>query len=178
MLASVWLSLGFSLLLPPARPVVEPIEACSLIPGAAIEAVQGEPVVAAKSSTPDRAVFAVAQCFYSLRTFTKSVSLELTRPDPESTGEEGPREYWRKVFHGEEESEEELEAPQPVGGVGDEAFWTGNGLVGALYVLEGDAYLRISVGGAEDAKIRIKKTKRLAKVALKHLQASLEEGAS
>ena len=55
---------------------------------------------------------------------------------------------------------------------GDEAFWTGNPLVGALYVLKDDSYLRISIGGAEEASVKIQKTKALAQKALKRLSSS------
>ncbi len=182
MRASILSCLVASLLLVPASRAEELPDVCSLLPAAEIEAIQGEPVAATKGSAPERAAFAVSQCFYTLPTFTRSISLELTMRSAKD--EVGPREHWRRVFHGPREAPQsstrasgreaavDADAPRPVGGVGDEAFWTGNSLVGALYVLKGDAYLRISIGGAEDASIRIKKTKRLAKVALKQLHSS------
>jgi hypothetical protein len=56
-----------------------------------------------------------------------------------------------------------------VEGIGDEAFWTGNRVGGALFVLKGNAYLRISVGGAGDQAAKIEKSKTLAASALKQL---------
>ena len=47
----------------------------------------------------------------------------------------------------------------------------GNPISGALYVLKGDAFLRISVGGEKDESVRIKKAKTLAEKALKRLDA-------
>jgi len=57
-------------------------------------------------------------------------------------------------------------------GVGEEAFWVGNRIMGALYVLKGNAFLRISVGGEKDESVRITKTKTLAQKALKRLDRS------
>ena len=54
-------------------------------------------------------------------------------------------------------------------GLGDEAFWTGDGFVGALYVLKGESYLRISIGGGKDSSTRLERSKRRAAVALKRL---------
>jgi hypothetical protein len=56
-----------------------------------------------------------------------------------------------------------------VSGVGDEAWWTGNAQVGALYVLKGDAFLRISVGGGEPERARIERSRLLARRALRRL---------
>jgi hypothetical protein len=53
--------------------------------------------------------------------------------------------------------------------VGDEAFWSASSVGGALYVLKGDRYLRISVGGAGNAETKLKKSKTLALNALRRL---------
>lgn len=68
-----------------------------------------------------------------------------------------------------EEEEEEAAPPQKIAGVGDEAFWTGSRVGGALYVLKGSTYLRVSVGGAGDQQSKINKSKALARLALKRL---------
>jgi hypothetical protein len=57
-----------------------------------------------------------------------------------------------------------------VKGVGDEAFWVGSGVKGALYVRKGDAVLILSIGGAETEQTRIRKTTELAQHALKRIQ--------
>jgi hypothetical protein len=149
-------------------------DACELIASSEIEAVQGEAVLDAKSGERKTGGFAIAQCFYTLPSHDKSVSLEVTRPDPEQGTPSGPRDRWKKLFHGDgdQEGEKESGKPQPVAAVGDEAFWSGNPMVGALYVLKDDSYLRISVGGAEDASVKIRKTKALAQKALKRLSNS------
>jgi len=149
-------------------------DACKLIASSEIEAVQGEAVLDAKSGERKAGAFAIAQCFYTLTSHDKSVSLEVTRPDPERGTPSRPRDRWKKLFHGDgdQEGEKESGKPQPVSGVGDEAFWTGNPLVGALYVLKDDSYLRISIGGAEEASVKIQKTKALAQKALKRLSNS------
>ena len=52
---------------------------------------------------------------------------------------------------------------------GDEAFWVGDPLSGALYVLKGDVFLRVSVGGPTDEAQKIKRARALASHALKRL---------
>jgi hypothetical protein len=151
--------------------------ACDLITRAEIEAVQGEPVLDAKGSARHGAGFAVTQCYYSLPSSLKSISLEVTRPAPERIETASPRERWKAMFHGGATREEgareagqEAGEPLAVSGLGDEAFWAGNGLVDALYVLQEDSYLRISIGGAEDASLKMQKTRALAQDALRRLR--------
>ena len=175
------------------------IDACALITKAEIEAVQGEPVKETKSSESPSGSFVMSQCLFLTPTFAKSVSLALATPDPVKPSAPSPREFWRKQFHppeqekgakaekGEEEKpaagkaktpketeqerEKELSKPRVIDGLGEEAYWMGSPITGALYVLKGDAFLRISVGGEKDESVRIKKAKTLAKKALKRLDA-------
>jgi hypothetical protein len=56
--------------------------------------------------------------------------------------------------------------------VGEEAYWTGNPITGALYVLKGNSFLRISVGGSADEEARFQKAKTLAQKALLRLDRS------
>lgn len=49
------------------------------------------------------------------------------------------------------------------------AYWVGNPIAGALYVLKGKYFLRTSVGGVREKSARIEKTKSLARAALKRL---------
>ena len=150
-------------------------DACSLITKSEIEAVQGEAVSATKSSTRSSGSFAISQCFYTVKTFNKSVSLELTKSNTSDTNKSNPKDFWKQTFHGkadkeegerEDEEEKEAEKPRPVSGVGDEAFWTGNNRVGALYVLKNNAFIRISLGGADNEAVKINKAKALAQKAL------------
>ena len=168
-----WLFLLSSLLAAGSAVAGGTFDACKLIGTSEIEAVQGEAVLDAKGVERKTGGFAIAQCFYALPSQAKSVSLEVTRPDPGQSSS-GPRDRWKELFHGDGDQEGEKEAgkPQPVSGVGDEAFWSGNPLVGALYVLKDNTYLRISLGGPEDVSVKIGKTKALARKALKRLSDS------
>jgi len=167
------------------------VDLCALLTSAEIEAVQGEPVKETKPSVQPSSSFLMSQCFFRTATFNKSVSLVLFTPDPAKPSVPGPREYWQEQFHPrepalkekdepaagqakapkktEEERESELRKPRPVAGLGEEAYWVGNPITGALYVLQGDAFLRISVGGTREESARIEKSKALARAALKRL---------
>jgi hypothetical protein len=159
-------------------------DACSLLTSADIRAVQNAPVASTKSSQPERDRFSVSQCFYTLAPFSKSISLEVTRRRP---GEkEGPREYWKELFaparwkEKDQENEKEKEsergkerekssAPRRVRGVGDDAYWVGPATGGGLYVLRGDAFFRLSLGGSDPEAVKIRKLARLAGKAVKRL---------
>ena len=62
--------------------------------------------------------------------------------------------------------------PQPVSGLGDEAFWVADRVTGALYVLHGDIFLRLSVGGVTDEEARLQRARALAESALRRLPGS------
>jgi hypothetical protein len=170
------------------------IDVCALLTSAEMEAVQGEPVKETKPSVQPSGGFVMLQCFYRTTTSAKSVSLALGAPDPAKPSALTPREFWRKQFHppepveeekpvagkapkkAEVDREEELRKPRPIDGLGEEAYWVGNPISGALYVLKGNAFFRISVGGEKDESVRIKKTETLAQKVLKRLLANNEQG--
>jgi hypothetical protein len=86
------------------------------------------------------------------------------------------KEFWKETFHGEkkeekgrEEEEKKAAPPEKIDGLGDEAFWLSNRVGGELYVLKGDSFFRISVGGAGDKATKIDKSKKLAEMVLKRL---------
>jgi hypothetical protein len=54
--------------------------------------------------------------------------------------------------------------PRRIADLGDEAFWTST-----LYVLKGDQYFRLSVGGADDEETKIRKSSDLARLVLQRL---------
>lgn len=160
-------------------------DACKLLTSEEIQAVQGEGLKATKGSDASTESFSVSQCFYETTSFTNSVSLTLTRKKADAKGE-SPREFFRKNFGGEKgrgrekeerekksgarvEEEEEGLPPARVKGVGDEAYWVGNDKVGALYVLRGDKFIRISVGGGDKQDKKIEKARALAQSALKRV---------
>jgi hypothetical protein len=178
-----------------AAPGKGKIDACALLTGDEIRSVQGETLKETKASGSAESGFNVSQCFFSLPTFNNSISLVVTQKG-DGAGARDPREFWEATFDKEsegerekehdkksekerekekakgknrEEEEEEAAPPQKIAGVGDEAFWTGSRVGGALYVLKGSSYLRVSVGGAGSQQSKINKSKALARMALKRL---------
>jgi len=170
----------------PAAPVaVKPkVDACALLSSKEIESVQGEAIKETKLTGQSTGGFSVSQCFFTLPNFTNSISL-LVAQKGEGSGANDPKEFWRDTFHedkareksrgrdkkkGEEEEEEGGGVPpQRIPGIGDEAYWTSSRVGGALYVLKGDAYIRISIGGPADQATKIKRSKILAQKALAKL---------
>ncbi|MBV9928117.1 MAG: hypothetical protein JOZ96_24070 [Acidobacteria bacterium] len=169
-------------------------DACRLLTSEDIQAVQGEVLKEAKGTRQADGPLLVEQCLYATTSYNKSVSLTLTRRNAASPAAGDPKEFWRERFGGEKEREkgegkketdrprgehaperrgeekEEGERPAlPVKGVGDQAYWAGNDKTGVLYVLKGDSFLRVSVGGPEGQQAKIEKMKELARRALKRL---------
>lgn len=164
-------------------PAKAKIDACALLTSADIQAVQGDAVQETKPSTQPSGGLVMSQCLFRTASPSKSVSLALASP-----GSVSPRAFWQKQFHsGKPESEdkekdslaaerknarqEEDESTQPrmIKGVGEQAYWVGSPMVGALYVLKGNTFLRISVGGVREEAARIQKSVALARLALKRL---------
>ena len=160
------------------------IDVCSLLTSADVEAAQAEPVKETTPSTQPGGGMLIFQCLFRTPTFAKSVTLTLAAPDPANAAALTPRKFWRQQFHPKEkkssadktsksdpEGEQEAHEPRPVGGIGEEAYWVGDRMTGALYILQGDLYLRMSVGGIRDESARSEKTKALARAAIKRLPA-------
>jgi hypothetical protein len=148
-------------------------DACTLLTKEDTQAVQGEPFTNTKASQAPVAGLTVSQCYFELPTAVNSIVLTVTRK-AESAGGRDPSQSWREIFHPEHprEKKEEGEAekePQEVEGVGDEAFWMGSRVGGALYVLKGNSYIRISVGGAGDQAQKLEKSKTLAQAVLNRM---------
>jgi len=147
-------------------------EVCGLLTTEDVEPVQGEPFKDTKASEKSAAGLSVEQCYFELPTASNSIVLTVTR---KAEGGRDPSESWKEMFHREksqekkEEGEEREKEAQKVEGIGDEAFWTGTRVGGALFVLKGNLYLRISVGGAGDQAQKLEKSKTLAQIALKRL---------
>jgi hypothetical protein len=168
-------------------------DVCGLIKNAEIEAVQGTPVTETKSSGHSDGGIRASQCFYAAND-NKSVSLAVTQSDPDSPTKRSPGDFWKENFgrytteekEREEDKtkreslreqkrgrgeEEERTPPKRIDGVGDEAFWFGSRVGGALYVLkkDKDVFIRVSVGGADNEETKINKSKALAQKALDRL---------
>ncbi len=159
------------------------VDACALLTSKEIESVQGEAIKETKLTGQSKGGFSVSQCFFTLPNFTNSISLMVAQKG-EGSGGNDPKEFWRDRFHedkvreknkghdrkkDEEDEEEGGVPPQKIPGIGDEAYWTSSRVGGALYVLKGDAYIRVSIGGAADQPTKIKRSKVLAQKALARL---------
>jgi len=177
---------------PPATAAVKAkVDVCGLLTSDDLKSVQGEAYQDAKRSDRQDGEFIVAQCYYAMPTTANSVVLNVT----ESGGKTTPRQFWEQSFGKDEgaeksdkekekekeraqknktrergeENEEEGPKPEKISGLGDEAFWLASHVGGALYVLKGDRFFRISVGGAGDAKSKLNKSKTLAQQVLKKI---------
>jgi hypothetical protein len=166
-------------------------DACELIKKEEIEAVQGSPIKNTKSSGRSNAGFETAQCFYMAAEFSRSVSFSVTRSDPRSPTKKSLKEFWKETFgryqgekkeqEGDKEKKESLQeqrrekgeeegAPlKKIAGIGDDAYWSGSRVGGALYVLKNETFIRVSVGGADNEETKIAKSTKLAQKALDRL---------
>jgi hypothetical protein len=145
-------------------------DACALIAPAEIAVVMGHPVKETKTSKPtssETSSFERWQCFYTVEPFDRSVSLEVTRNNP-NVRHNALAQFWKKTFQEAKDTRKSVK-PKAVPAIGDEAFWVGDNKAGALYVLKNDSYLRISIGGPDDESVKIEKLKTLAQNALKRL---------
>jgi hypothetical protein len=162
----------------------ETVDVCKLLSNEEIEAVQGEPLKETKASAQPSGGMLMSQCVFHTATSAKSVNVALATPNPAGNSGLMPRKFWQRQFHFTEVKENEIRAAdkdlepepeeegtkaRPIAGPGEEAYWVGNAVAGALYVLQGDVFLRISVGGVREESARIEKSKALARAAMKRL---------
>ncbi len=154
------------------------VDVCKLLTSAEVQAVQGEAVTETKPS-PERGNLAMSQCVFRTATPAKSVSVAVAAPAAGKSAGLTPRQLWRQQFaagavreEGERhaaskssknEAESESSRPRPIRGLGEEAYWVGNPIAGALYVLRGEKFVRISVGGIRKEAERIEKSTALAR---------------
>jgi len=174
-----------------ATAVKPKVDACALLNSKEIQAVQGEALKETKLSGQAGGGLQISQCFFTLPTFSNSISL-LVAQKGDGADAKDPKDFWRETFQkgvteekdrerdkkdrdkdkkagGRGEEEEESSPPQKVSGVGDDAFWVGSRVGGAIYVLKGNSYIRISVGGSGDQASKINKSKTLAQKAIARL---------
>ena len=165
---------------PPAQQA--PTGACRLLTAEDIERVQSASLTSTKASQERGKAAEFEQCFFATGDFARSVSLTIIR-GPGGTAA-ATRAYWDRTFAeerrrekprragsrpGKAEPGEKEASPEPVSGLGHEAYWTGSAKAGALYVLADTAVVRISVGGVTDEHERLRRSKVLAEAALKRL---------
>lgn len=151
---------------------------CALLTADDIRAVQGSALKDQKGSTEQLPDLRIEQCFFAAAEFPRSVSLTvITRGEGAPAG--AVRAYWDRTFRAAPKPPptsgrvpRKKDPPRIVEAAGDEAFWTGDPRSGALYVLDGDVVLRISVGGVPDEEERLRRSVRLAKTALQRLKPS------
>ena len=150
-------------------------DACSLLTSKQIEAIQGAPLKETKPSASSQAGLAVSQCSFLLPTPAESIVVTVTQRANGSNSRD-PKQLWEGIFHGDKEKdigrkEEESKSPrlEKIGGLGDEAFWTSQRFGGKLFVLKGNIYISISVGGPDDQATKLQKSKALAEIVLKRL---------
>jgi hypothetical protein len=165
----------------------EKTDMCMLLTSAEIEAVQGEPVKQARPNDQTSDGMRFSQCLFQMETSAKSVSVAVATPNPARPSALTPRKFWQRQFHPPAIEEVETPAagkaaqianhdremdgrpPRPIDGLGEEAYWVGNPVLGTLYVLQGDSFLRISVGGVREESMRIERSKVLARAVVKRL---------
>ncbi|HEX4606266.1 MAG TPA: hypothetical protein VH724_19855 [Candidatus Angelobacter sp.] len=160
------------------------VDPCTLLTSAEIQSVQGEAMEEARPSTQPGNGVVMSQCFFRTSTPSKSVSLAVATPTPLQ-----PRTFWLKQFHprqakteeertaaqtakkpvAKREEDDETTKPRAIAGLGEEAYWVGGPMIGALYVLRGNTFFRISVGGVREEAKRIEKSVILARAVLKRM---------
>lgn len=133
--------------------------ACSLLSKEDVESIQAVGVNETKSSKSANGMFLISQCFYTAAESNKSVNLALIRNQMERD-EKSEKNTAEK---------EEGPAPKKISGLGDEAFWVSNRFGGVLYVLKGNAFISIGLGGSDDEETKLTKSKALAQKALQRL---------
>src|SRR6266404_1280837 len=116
----------------------EKIDACNLLTSKEIESVQGEPLKETKSSGQSGAGLATSQCYFALATAANSISLTVMQKGDGSDARD-PKQFWKETFHSDKDKEkgragegEKANAQEKIEGIGDEAFWLGNRVGGAL----------------------------------------------
>jgi len=154
---------------------------CQLLTDAEVRAVQGHAPAQKIPSEQPAGSFRFTQCLYRTLEFSSSVSVAVGIPLTDSK-RSGPRDYWQAQFKRDErderdereESDEKKQEPRRLAGLGDEAFWVGDPVTGAVYVLKGEVFLRLSVGGPPNQAEKIKRAKTLVLYALKRLDTGVK----
>ena len=153
-------------------------DACTLVSKEEVESVQQTPVKDAKSSERSDGTLRVSQCLYTAADFSKSVNLDLIQVDPNKPGNRNPKDFWKAKFDPYQDEEPKANRgdeqqqgvpPKKIIGLGDEAFWVNNRFGGVLYILKGDAFISIGIGGTDDEQTKLEKSKALAQKALQRL---------
>jgi hypothetical protein len=147
----------------PPGPQIDP---CALLTPEEIQEVFGEPLKEVRRKDAVEELVRVSQCMFEMPTPENTIILTVSQkadvPDARN-----PRDVWAESFSGEDREgipagRKRLPSPTPIVGLGDAAYWTGRPKRGALYVLKGNSYFRINMGGREELEAKIEKCKALA----------------
>jgi hypothetical protein len=169
-------------------PAAKKPDACALLSDRDVRTTLGVDVKERQPASQQAHGLLLSQCYVGTGT-PKSVSIAVAGNTRAGGRTVTPRAFWRDQFHRHDErtsertpekgeaartrdnreQEGETEA-RPIGGLGDEAFWSGTRVAGALYVLRGNTFIRVSVGGISDEQERIETSRRLAVAALERVQ--------
>lgn len=155
--------------------------ACDLFEPGATAALFGAPVQGRAGHRAGDGL-EISTCFLRVQGSSRTAYVELrgSRTDTPAS------RHWAELFHASAAREDESlrkgnrfrgDAPAepaqepavealPVERLGDEAFFVGTAVYGALYVLQGDRYLRLSVGGAGALEDKLDLARSLAVQAL------------
>ena len=159
-------------------PPPTPRDVCALITLEEIQTVQGSPMKESKSSARADAGLRVSQCFYTATEFSRSVNLALVQRDPDHSSGRSAKDFWKEKFDPYENEEPQKDSdgekekgppPKRIASLGDEAYWASNRFGGTLYVLKGDTFISIGLGGTDDQETKLEKSKALAQKALQRL---------
>ena len=157
----------FMLLIAACASAPQPTDPCDLLANDDILAIQGAAPLSAHATSHTSGDVTVSQCFYLLPEQSRSVTLEITTA-------RNVRELWEKQFEPNEKQENEKEPTEThaieVKGIGRDAFWGGNRVSGALFVLTRGAILRVSIGGGGDVAMKMEHAKILTRAALKAMR--------
>jgi hypothetical protein len=155
--------------------------ACDLFEPAATAALFGAPVQGRAGHRAGDGL-EISSCFLRVQGSSRSAYVELR----ESAADARASRHWAELFHAPASGEAEPrrksrrlrgDAPAaparepavealPVEQLGDEAFFVGTAVYGALYVRHGARYLRLSVGGAGALEDKLDLARSLAAQAL------------
>jgi hypothetical protein len=162
-------------------PAAKKPDACALLSDADVRAVLGVAVKGRQPASHEARGLLLSQCYLGTGT-SRSVSIAVAGNTRIGSTTVTPRAFWREQFHRVDEHErremrerDETREPEresearPIRGIGDEAYWSGTRLAGALYVLRGNTFIRVSVGGIQSEQERIDKSRQLAASALSRL---------
>lgn len=144
-------------------------DVCALLPKEEIETVQHAVVKDVQGAGRPDAHYLISQCVYTTEPPSKSVVVSISESNPDSALRLTSKQAWdltlsRYAKRGTE-GEEKFSPPRKIEGVGEDAYW----MAGAIYVLQNNLMLRISVGGPGSEEEKVRSCKILVHGALSRL---------